>query len=533
MKNTLYIFLIALAGLFTTACSDMFDTDSSAVIIDKGQRLDSPNDSLYSVMGIMAQMQRLGERYVILGELRSDLMSATADADISLQQIDSHHVDADNPYADATDYFTVINNCNYALQRMDTTVTVYQTRVMVPEYVAIKVARDWTTFQAALAYGECPWMEQPLLTVQDATSQQRPLGIDDIAQHIIDDLTPHLNVRPLDYGTIDGYASDRLFYPIQVLVADMHLFLGHYEEAARLYCRYIKNHRITLTGGYANSWARDTRQQAYINHTGSYTGEMLCGILFSSDSRDLHPSLVRYAYNEMPAVVPSETYLHQMTHSLFLYAEAGATTIGNYFEGDLRGQAVASGGRVQSSTYGTLQLGSVTCPRIMKYLHAASLSETASDPQNTAVPGLYVTRLVPVLRVPHIYLRLAEALNRMDKPSLAFAILKYGLNQETMENPDRIDPAELEGTETWLDFSWTHTSDGSANVGTASRGRGRGISIDTENYTLPAETEALEDMILEESAAETAFEGNRFFDLLRVARHRGTTDQIWFLTRSK
>jgi hypothetical protein len=30
----------------------------------------------------------------------------------------------------------------------------------------------------------------------------------------------------------------------------------------------------------------------------------------------------------------------------------------------------------------------------------------------------------------------------------------------------------------------------------------------------------VEDLIVDEMAAETAFEGNRFFDLLRVARHR-------------
>lgn len=532
-KYILSVLSIVLVGVCGTSCSDLFEPDSTAVVFDEGQRLDSPNDSLYSVMGILSQLQGLGERYVLLGELRGDLMTATSSADVSLQDLSANRTDAGNIYADATDYFAVINNCNYALERMDTTVAIYQSRVLVPEYVAIKVIRDWTLFQTALAYGETPWMDKPVLTIDDATKSYASVSIDEVAQRVIDDLTPHLAVRPLDYGTIDGYSSSRFFYPIEVLVADMHLFLGHYEAAAQHYCHYLKNNRLTLTKSYANSWARDTRQQAYINHTYSYIDEMLCGILYSSDIRTSRPSLVRYTYNETPAIVPSASYLDLMEHATFFYAEEGALTVGNYFEGDLRGQAQAVGGRIQTSAYGNTQLGASTQPRIMKYLLGASLYESASDPENTAVKGLYATRMLPVLRTPHVYLRLAEALNRMGKPSTAFAILKYGLNRDVLENSERVLPEELEGTESWLDFTWTLSTDGSGNVGTAYRGRGRGIALDTQMFVLPETTEKLEDMILDEMAAETAFEGNRFFDLLRVARHRGENGNNCFIKRNK
>ena len=81
------------------ACTDMMETDSTTVGFEEDNRLDSPNDSLYSVLGILSQVQRLGDRYVLLGELRGDLMEATADANVDIQEISNFSVSSGNEYA--------------------------------------------------------------------------------------------------------------------------------------------------------------------------------------------------------------------------------------------------------------------------------------------------------------------------------------------------------------------------------------------------------------------------------------------------
>jgi hypothetical protein len=129
-----------------------------------------------------------------------------------------------------------------------------------------------------------------------------------------------------------------------------------------------------------------------------------------------------------------------------------------------------------------------------------------------------------------VYLRYAEALNRAGYPQSAFAVLKYGLYPDVVNK--WIDDAEREAAGNLIsfnidDFTLENTQ------GVHSRGCGN-AECDTL-YVLPMPKEAMasradtvayqqpfiEDMIINEMALEGAFEGYRFYDLMRVALRRG------------
>ena len=55
------------AGAAFTSC---VDTDSS--LVDFNPQLNSPNDTVYSLLGIMNKMQVIADRTIILGEIRGD-----------------------------------------------------------------------------------------------------------------------------------------------------------------------------------------------------------------------------------------------------------------------------------------------------------------------------------------------------------------------------------------------------------------------------------------------------------------------------
>lgn len=51
---------------------------------------------------------------------------------------------------------------------------------------------------------------------------------------------------------------------------------------------------------------------------------------------------------------------------------------------------------------------------------------------------------------------------------------------------------------------------------------------DTTNMTLADSINAVENLIVDELALETAWEGNRYPDLLRIASHKGDAGVQWF-----
>ena len=525
-RYTLYIIVGLLAF---TSCEDVFDTDSTSIVVDNGERIEHPGDSLYSVMGILSQFQRLGERYVLLGELRGELMSTTTDAAKDLQDVANFSIEEGNQYADRMEYYTVINNCNFSLQRMDTSIVDYQSKVMLPEYVAIRAIRGWTYWQMALAFGKVNYIDHPLLSLESTLKDYPVKDIDEVAQLLIDDLTPYLGTRQLDYGSVDGIPTTSLFVPLPLFLADLHLYLNHYAEAAQLYYDYIYQRHLTISEGYTSEWTVNTRANTpSMWHTSSYLGEMLFQMAYNSDAREYHPMLIRLAYNKKPSVVPAQSFVNDMTQRIFFFTQPQDYRVTSYLAGDLRGEGITRSGQYVPGAYGTFTFQGTDVQLIYKYFQGSAYNGNGYDPLNEDTEsGLRYTRQIPILRTPHIYLRMAEALNRLGKPSMAFAVLKHGLNEEALTDSLKVAPSELESGEPFLNFSWAHHHWGDYhNVGTASRGMGRGITSDTENYVIGEQTSledsvrVVEEMILEEMAAETAFEGNRFFDLLRISRHR-------------
>ena len=241
MKKTYrFLSIICLSGLLV-GCADMMDTDSELVMFEKDNTLNHPTDSVYSIMGIIGKMQTIADRIVLLGEVRGDLMTTTEAASSDLKNLAAFNYSAENKYNAVSDYYAVINNCNYFIAHIDTTLQRRGRNIFTSEYAAVKAFRAWTYLQLVQAYGEVPLVVDPVMTEQDARNEMSKSrsGIVDICNYFINDLTPYALVELPRYGNIGNYNSQQFFIPMRALLGDLCLWAGRYAEAASWYHSYI------------------------------------------------------------------------------------------------------------------------------------------------------------------------------------------------------------------------------------------------------------------------------------------------------
>jgi hypothetical protein len=537
MKHTFGLLLpvaALLAAPAFTACEDMLDTDSNLVMTVDGNSLNSVNDTLYSVMGVVRLMQQVADRTNLFGEVRGDLTLVTADATTALRDVADFTADADNDYNAPQDYYAIINNCNYFIQKADTSLTLRGRKVFEREMAAMHTFRAWAYLQLALNYGSVPVYTDFLATKEqaDAIMKQPKQDLAAICDRFISDLAPYASVLPLDYGTVGSLTSAYFFLPTRVVLGDLCLWAGRYEEAATYYHDYLADLDTPRPVGTSRvaQWLTTIPVDRFSTYT---TQTPLCYIPMEASAfdgtitklRELYCSTTDndYYYSLTPA--PALVRLSAAQDYAFVYTDqttsrrdticlADSTWTEKYRHGDLRLAAYLTERSVHNSGTSTL---SDSYQAISKF----------SASQNYVI--LY--------RLPQVYLRYAEALNRAGYPSAAFCILKYGLCQDNIQR--YVYPREREAAASTTLLTFNQYAFLRTNVqGLHARGCG---DVDANpHYVLPEPQDSLatwadtvayeiplvEDLILEESALESAFEGVRFYDLMRVALRRGDPDYL-------
>lgn len=573
VAGVLSLFLPLSTFLFTS-CEDFFEQESDHVIYAGSEHLNNSVDTLYSVAGILSKVQALADRTILFGEVRGDLVDLTNTADADLKNLSLFNVDDNNSYNTPRDYYAVINNCNYFIAHADTALRNSRNDyVFMREFGAVKTIRAWTYLQLALNYGKVPFVTEPILSQEDAEQNYPMYTLEDVCRFFINDLQELTGkyvseafdittATPL-YGKMLSIESHLFFYPMSVLLGDLHLWLAtltnntsEYRQAALAYYNYISRRN-----GSNSAYPSGTNRICWPVGASSYLSRIIYG--YSSDflssaeenwTRDNElitvipgdslPSDPNYSKlrgffnseldnNYQPSIVPSTALINLSAAQKYCNINRDATVVtyapenlSEYRAGDLRlSYAWQQSSNVKVS-YGDGDLRSIdNYQQILKYQ----------------------TRNIHILRRQMVYLRMAEALNMAGFPRMAFQILSTGLTDEVMDKyvyptvskSDSLSMVALNmkfpaSYRMFNEKNWAGSvSDNANTMGIHSRGSGYtpmneyyqlidsvpDATDPTKNVAVPlTEKQAYVDsLILNESALELAFEGTRYYDLMRYA----------------
>ena len=256
-KKLINTIAFLLLGTFMfSSCDDMLNVDSNRVEYEFDDW--TLNDSVYSVLGILKAVQEVGDRQVLINELRADLVTVNeSKAVIDVQELSRSVFNLNsNKYLDVKDYYAIINNCNIYLARVDTTLEKNNIRLMIPEYVAVKSIRAWTYLQLAINYNNVPYFTEPILTHSAAEEVMNTpmLTRDEILDRVIADILPYENPAAFPMPAWDkdgkvlkfGYGDNGteldtklLFVPVRMLLGELYLWKGDYKNAARFFYSQI------------------------------------------------------------------------------------------------------------------------------------------------------------------------------------------------------------------------------------------------------------------------------------------------------
>ena len=546
-----------------TSCEDFFDQESDDVLYADQDHLNNAVDSIYSVTGIMNKLQVIADRTILLGEVRGDLTDLTAKASNDLRELATFSVSDKNMYNSPRDYYAIINNCNYFLHYANIELKSNRNEfIFMKEYAAVKSIRAWVYLQLVINYGRVPFVTEPILTKEEGERDYPMYGIADVCQYFINDLQSipeRYNTEYPSYRNIRNTASQLFYFPLSIVRGDLNLWLGTvtqnkeaYRQAALNYYQYISERNGMNSsfpiGANILMWKPGSTTWRETIYTGDLTdgfgassetptedSELITMIPGDSIRAEGYYSELRNLFNSTtdndlkPSLTPSKGMfeISEAQKNCCVSRRSDGTFSVSYAPDDL--------GQHRS---GDLRLNEF-------YSTGVGYDDATGDMVETQYIYKHMTRNVHIYRRQMIYLRMAEALNGAGYPRMAFHILSTGVNN-TLKNDTiykfynasdsiflskfdfpksdyELVRAEDLPTKTSSTFPKEHNTIGLHT-------RGSGWTPLNEHYTMPDDTvttdaqarlkrqmEGVDSLILNESALEFAFEGVRYYDIMRYA----------------
>ncbi len=169
ISHTIISLLVAVF-LLSGSCEKFFDPEQ-ALIVDEDNYFNDWNEYRAAELGLYALQQELVTQLVVLGELRGDMLTVTENADRDLIEVNLHQVHPGNKYGSPLNFYRLIGACNRLSTRLemdhpevlkDSTSNIYDRL-----YGEVLCMRAWAYFNAAKIFKEVPYVWPSLTTAEE------------------------------------------------------------------------------------------------------------------------------------------------------------------------------------------------------------------------------------------------------------------------------------------------------------------------------------------------------------------------------
>lgn len=661
-------------GIATTSCEDMLTPDLTRYTENFSGR-----DTVYFYNGILRNVQDMVEQNELLGDLRSDLVTTTkytSDSISNIVKYENKRIDGEDQLLNRAAYYKVINQCNFYLAKVDTTAQKNNIKYMKREYAQVLNIRAWAYLQLVQTYGTVPFITKPVDNADTGWEKNPEKWA--TADNLLDLLKADLKTaNGIEYANGYGYPdygeyqtgnsnfkvnTKYLRFYSDLILGDLYLLHSanrqDYIEAAKSYYKFLRrynNSTYNVTGGFAtySRYQLPNGTYQYTPNVDSWIGSGLNASSLGNENITIIPSAANNTFGRVLSrnvqifgFDPSSRNSTSSDVNGGSVSTSGQVTISVNYRSRQVGPSNAYVNLCKTQSYSNTEYASGIASNIIYFTGVgdarmygtAPIVETKEGGRDenenryimkSAVPssvdgsglahGASFKHFRSIYRVRQVWLRYAEAINRAGFPRLAFAVLRDGLDHQTLPtltdsikyiNADStkyhtvtyLDSTSVENTSRGVfylgndemrraqaepehslflpDFENKDNNEWLSNRGIHEQGCGASSVLDTifsyknvvakrieeeakrtnsltasvkrhirnlRRYDVtvgddtntgtgdveedgeqkepapaevnPLEVQAVETLIADECALETAYEGSRMFDLIRFARH--------------
>ena len=229
-KYTAIIGIFLLSVILFSSCKDFLNPDQE-INITEDKLYDDWYEYRSIAMGMYAIQADLVEQLVILGELRADLMKTTENADADMVEIYNFNVSKENKYAQPTNFFKLITAANSFITVLKTEhPEVLDPKSVITNYDKLYgealCMRAWAYFNAVRIYGKVPFLPESLTSIDEVNnflntsgnyidSVQIIYGVDGYTNDTLKNVSISLEKQYYDEDLIIDYFTNELEHNVK------------------------------------------------------------------------------------------------------------------------------------------------------------------------------------------------------------------------------------------------------------------------------------------------------------------------------